>query len=114
MPEEAGCEAADQYPVRPGLEGLCGRGGLHADGRRLPHADGAASRDGPESQASLPYLPAVWALPGRASSPRVPLISSVYRFSCYLLVEHDRILSTVQAFMASESLFFFSKPTHTV
>lgn len=58
MSEKAGHEAADQRPVRPGVEGLRGPGGLHPGGRRLPHAHGAASGDGAQSQASPLGVPA--------------------------------------------------------
>lgn len=51
--EEAGHEAADQHPVKPGLEGLGRRGGLHSNGVHRPHAYGAAPDGGAQSQASL-------------------------------------------------------------
>ena len=53
MSEKVGYETADQHPVKPGLEGLRQRGGLHADGGHLPYPHGAAPRHGAQGQASL-------------------------------------------------------------
>jgi len=53
--EEVGHEAADQHPVKPGVEGLSQRGGLYSDGIDRPHAYGAASDGGAQSQASLQF-----------------------------------------------------------
>lgn len=75
--EKAGHEAADQHPVRPGVEGLRGPGGLHPGGRRLPHAHGAASGDGAQSQASPLGVPARER--GRAPSPRPRLGLRLHR-----------------------------------
>lgn len=66
MSEKVGYETADQHPVKPGLEGLSQRGGLHADGGHLPYTHGAAPSHGTQGQASLLGVGA--SVPGGLSS----------------------------------------------
>lgn len=80
VPEKAGYQAADQHPAQPGLEGFGQRGGLHADGGRLPHADGAAPGHGAQSQASLRPGPAQ-PCPSRGPGPPGPWNRSVCGFA---------------------------------
>lgn len=95
MSEKVGYETADQHPVKPGLEGLSQRGGLHADGGHLPYTHGATPSPGTQGQASLLGVGA--SVPCGLSSLCWP----------------SRSLQPV-SWKMNVCLFFFSKPANTV